>query len=236
MIYAGILSGGIGSRMLRTDMPKQFLLLGEKPVIIHTIDQFVLNPRIDEIFVAVPEAWLNYTADMIRNHYPDNDRITVLAGGKTRNETLMRLLAEIENKNGITDDDVIVSHDAVRPFVTRRIIDDNIDAAIKHQAVDTVIPATDTIVEAEDGVKISNIPLRSKMYQGQTPQSFNIRALQNAYAKLTADEVEILTDACKIMVLKGVDVYLVQGDVSNSKITTPYDLKVAQAMLGSDEK
>ncbi len=233
MVYAGILSGGIGSRMLRTDMPKQFLLLGGKPVIIHTIDQFVLNTRVDEIFVAVPEAWLNYTEDMVRTHYPDNKRIHVLSGGKTRNETLMRLLDEIEKKHGITDDDVIISHDAVRPFVTRRIIDDNIDAVLKHQAVDTVVPAYDTIVESEDGLKISDIPLRSKMYQGQTPQSFNIRALQKTYKMLTPDEVEILTDAAKIMVLKGMDVYLVQGDFSNSKITTPYDLRVARAMLES---
>ncbi len=235
MVYAGILSGGIGSRMLRTDMPKQFLSLGEKPVIIHTIDQFVLNTRIDEIFVAVPEAWLDYTKDMIRTHYPNNKKINVLAGGKTRNETLMRLLAEIENKNGISDDDVIISHDAVRPFVTHRIIDDNIDAVLKYNAVDTVVPAYDTIVKSEDGITITEIPLRSEMYQGQTPQSFNIRALQRAYEKLTNEELEILTDAAKIMVLKGESVYLVQGDFSNAKITTPYDLKVARAMLESEE-
>ncbi len=235
MVYAGILSGGIGSRMLRTDMPKQFLMLGDKPIIIHTIDQFVLNTRIDEIFVAVPAAWLDYTKDLLRSHYADSQKIHVLCGGKTRNETLMRLLAEIEQKNGITPEDVIISHDAVRPFVTRRIIDDNIDAVLKYHAVDTVVCANDTIVESEDGITISQIPLRSKMYQGQTPQSFQIRALQKAYASLTAEEIELLTDAAKIMVLKGEDVYLVQGDYSNTKITTSYDLKVARAMLECEE-
>ncbi len=235
MVYAGILSGGIGSRMLRTDMPKQFLMLGGKPIIIHTIDQFVLNTRVDEIFVAVPAAWFDYTKDLLRMHYPDNPRIHVLTGGKTRNETLMRLLEEIEKKNGIGEEDVIISHDAVRPFVTRRIIDDNIDAVLEYGAVDTVVPAFDTIVESEDGQRISDIPLRSKMYQGQTPQSFNICALRRAYAKLSAEEVEILTDAAKIMVLQGEHVHLVQGDVSNTKVTTPYDLKVAQAMLESEK-
>ena len=94
--------------------------------------------------------------------------------------------------------------------------------------------AIDTIVQSMDGKIISDIPLRSSMYQGQTPQSFNIKKLINNYMKLTDDQKSILTDACKICLLQGDEVRLVQGEIFNIKITTPYDLKIANALL--DEK
>ena len=105
-----------------------------------------------------------------------------------------------------------------------------------NDAVDTVIPAYDTIVTSKNGEEIDSIPVRSEMYQGQTPQSFRAKTLKELYESLTEDEKEILTDACKILVLKGHDVRLVEGEVSNMKITYPYDLKVAEALLGGDIK
>lgn len=231
MVYAGILSGGIGTRMQNRDVPKQFLELGDKPVLIHTIDPFMVNPRIDEIIVALPRPWISYTIDLVRKHYSDSGKIHLIGGGNTRNETLMCILDDIEQRNGIGEDDVIISHDAIRPFVSDRIINENIEAVQKYGAVDTVIPAFDTIVESADGEIICNIPVRGRMYQGQTPQSFNIGMLRQIYAQLTTEEVESLTDAAKIFVLKGKPVYMVRGDSSNMKITTPYDLKMANAFL-----
>lgn len=94
-----------------------------------------------------------------------------------------------------------------------------------------MVPATDTIVESANGETISAIPNRSVLYQGQTPQSFNMGALKEMLASLTAEERDILTDACKAFVLRGRPVALVRGDVSNIKITYPQDLRVAEAML-----
>lgn len=234
MIYAGILSGGVGTRMQNPDMPKQFLELGGKPILLHTIDPFLITPRIDEVIVAVPRAWVSYTIDLVRRNYPNPEKIHIIPGGETRNETLMCVLDDIEKRNGIAEDDVIISHDAIRPFVSDRIINDNIDAVLQYGAVDTVVPAYDTIVESLDGEKISQIPQRAHMYQGQTPQSFRIKMLRELYGQLTEEEVNSLTDAAKICVLKGYDVHLVKGDSSNLKITTPYDLKVANALLKND--
>ena len=93
------------------------------------------------------------------------------------------------------------------------------------------VPATDTIVESLDGELISSIPNRSVLYQGQTPQSFNMRELRETLESLTPEESAILTDACKAFVLRGKKVALVRGDVSNIKITYPQDLRVAEAML-----
>lgn len=236
MVYVEILAGGKGRRMGKTDMPKQFLNIGKKPIIIHTIDRFLLNNKIDKIIVVTPKEWIAHTKDIVNKYVlkPYGNKILICEGGKDRNESIMNGIDYIENEFGLNSDDIVVTHDAVRPFLTHRIIEENIEMAIKHGATDTVIPATDTIVESSDGNSISNIPIRSEMYQGQTPQSFNMKKLQKLYKSLSEGEKSILTDAAKIFVVKQQTVKLVMGDVANIKITTQYDLKVANAMLNGE--
>ncbi|MBS4204766.1 IspD/TarI family cytidylyltransferase [Lederbergia citrea] len=231
MIYAEILAGGKGTRMGNINMPKQFLTLNNRPIIIHTIEKFLLNDRFDKIIIVSPKDWMNHTNDIIKKHIGDLDRIVVVEGGKDRNESIMSGIKYIEENFGINDDDVIVTHDSVRPFLTHRIIEENIDAALEYGAVDTVIEAIDTIIQSEDREFISNIPVRDTMFQGQTPQSFNIKKLVKHYQSLTEEEKTILTDACKIYSIHGEKVRLVRGEVFNIKVTTPYDLKVANAII-----
>ena len=231
MIFAAILAGGIGSRMGDTDTPKQFLNLGNKPVIIHTIEKFVIHEDIDKTIVLIPKNFINHTKNLIKEYIGENDDIIVIEGGESRNDTLLNSIRYIEENFGIDDESIIITHDSVRPFVTHRIIRDNIEAARKYGACDTVIPATDTIVESINGTTIESIPVRDYYYQGQTPQSFNIKKLFNLINSLTEAETNILTDACKIFTLKDEDVHLVDGEVTNIKITYPYDLKLANTIL-----
>ncbi len=231
MNFGGILAGGKGTRMGKTDLPKQFLMLGEKPIIIHTIEQFLVSPAIDEIVVGVPENWIDYTKDIIEKYCKD-DRIHAVQGGQNRNGTIMNICKYI-CENFKDNENIIVTHDAVRPFVTQRIIKENVEICKKIGAADTVISASDTIVESKDGEIISNIPIRSQMYQGQTPQSFNVEEFIKQYESLTDEEKEILTDATKTYVLKGKKVGLVSGEPYNMKITTKYDLKLANLMLNN---
>ena len=231
MIFAAILAGGIGSRMGGTDTPKQFLTLGNKPVIVHTIEKFVINENIDKIIVLTPKNFITHTNNLINEYIGENENIIVIEGGETRNDTLMNSMKYIEENFGIDDESIILTHDSVRPFVTHRIIKDNIDAARKYGACDTVVPATDTIVESINGETIQSIPVRDYYYQGQTPQSFNVRKLFNLINSLTEEEANILTDACKIFTLKDEDVHLVMGEVTNIKITYPYDLRLANTIL-----
>lgn len=235
MIYAGILAGGIGKRMGRTALPKQFLSIESKPIIVHTIDQFIISNKIDSIIVAIPENWKSYTEDIIDKYFPENKRINLILGGTSRNDTIMNICNFIK-ENSKDKENIIITHDAVRPFITQRIIDENIEAMNDKNidAVDTVIPAYDTIVESKDGEKISNIPLRDYFYQGQTPQTFRVNELINTYKSLNNDEKAILTDAAKIYVLKNKNVKIVRGEVYNMKITTQYDLKLANAILKID--
>ncbi|EJA0840099.1 2-C-methyl-D-erythritol 4-phosphate cytidylyltransferase, partial [Listeria monocytogenes] len=217
-------------RMGNVSMPKQFLPLNGKPIIVHTVEKFILNTRFDKILISSPKEWMNHAEDNIKKYISD-DRIVVIEGGEDRNETIMNGIRFVEKTYGLTDDDIIVTHDAVRPFLTHRIIEENIDAALETGAVDTVIEALDTIVESSNHEVITDIPVRDHMYQGQTPQSFNMKKVFNHYQNLTPEKKQILTDACKICLLAGDDVKLVKGEIFNIKITTPYDLKVANAII-----
>lgn len=239
MIYAGILAGGIGKRMGRTELPKQFLTIGTTPIIVHTVEQFIISNKIDKIVIATPENWKSYTEDIINKHFPNDERISIIIGGNTRNETIMNICKFIK-EDSKDEENVILTHDAVRPFITHRIINDNIDAIMEKgiDAVDTVIPAQDTIVESEDKSIISNIPVRDKMYQGQTPQTFKVNELMDVYSSLTEKEKDILTDAAKMYVMKNKKVKIVQGETFNMKVTTEYDLKLVNAIvkIEGDEK
>ena len=237
MIYAGILAGGTGTRMGNVPMPKQFLMLNEKPIIIHTLEKFILNSKFDKIIIASPKEWIQYTKDLVTKYGLTSERIVVTEGGMDRNGSIMSIISYIEYSVGLNDEDIIVTHDAVRPFLTHRIIEENITYGLSEGAVDTVIEAIDTIVVSKDGEYLSNIPIRSEMYQGQTPQTFNIVKLKKLYESLTESEKEILTDACKIFMLKGSKVKIVRGENFNIKVTTPFDLNVANAILkGSLDK
>ena len=165
------------------------------------------------------------------------DRIKVIQGGSERNDTIMNIIDDIDAEFGLEDEDILVTHDAVRPFLTHRIIEENIEMGIKHGAVDTVIDAVDTIVTSTDGEFVDDIPLRETMFQGQTPQTFNIKKLRKLYSGLDEDMKAILTDACKIFAIKEEPVKLVKGEVFNIKVTIPYDLKVANSIIkGSIDK
>jgi 2-C-methyl-D-erythritol 4-phosphate cytidylyltransferase len=159
----------------------------------------------------------------------------VLAGGATRNDTIVKILEAIEEHYGVSDEHIVVTHDSVRPFVKLSTIEANIDAALAHGACDTVIPATDTIVRSdEEGLLIAKIPNRRRMYQGQTPQSFGVIPFRESLASLDAEAAARLTDACGVLVEAGHKVRLVPGDVTNIKLTTIMDYKVAQAMIESE--
>lgn len=234
MLFAAILAGGKGSRMGNQDRPKQYLLLNNKPIIVYCVEKFLALSEIDEVLVLCPDAWVESTKDILNSHFEDTSHMQVLAGGATRNGTIMNAIDYLDKKYQLDDSAALITHDAVRPFVTYRIIEDNIRAMEDSDVCDTVVPCTDTIVESVDGSSIVSIPDRGRLYQGQTPQTFKIRRMQTAYASLTEDERAVLTDACKIFTIKGESVKLVKGEPFNIKITYPSDLKVAHALLGME--
>lgn len=231
-VFAAILAGGSGSRMGSTEQPKQFLQLGDRPVLVHTLEKFCVHGGFERIVVVSPAIWIAQMQDIVRRWCPTfSEKITIVAGGDTRNESIMCAVRHIEENYATDSETLLVTHDAVRPFVSLRMIDENIEVAREYGACDTVIPAADTIVQSSDGEQISAIPDRSGEYLGQTPQSFRLHELHEAYDSLTDQQKAILTDACKVMVLTNHRVQLVRGDVSNMKITYPVDMRIAAALL-----
>lgn len=231
MVYAEILAGGKGTRMNSADMPKQYLDISGKPIFIYTLEAFLSNPRVDKIIICCPKAWIEHTQKEIKKYVGDTNDIYVVEGGTTRNDTILNGCYFIKEKFGLNEEDIVLTHDAVRPFVSQTIINQNIDETFRYGAVDTVIEATDTIVHSVDHKFITDIPIRGEMYQGQTPQTFKVGMLIDFLESLNEDEKTILTDACKALVLKGYQVGLVPGEINNIKITTQYDLKIAKWLM-----
>ena len=231
MVYAAVLAGGSGLRM-GGSMPKQFLSVSDIPIIIRSIRAFAESGSVDSIFVAVSADFLDYTKELVAE-YPCETQVTVVVGGKNRNETLLNVLREIKN---ISDDDVILTHDAVRPFIDKRIIDENIAAAKEYGACNTVVPAVDTILQSADGKFITSVPVRSEIFHAQTPQSFSVRKLLSLYEKLSDDEMEKFTDSCSVFLAAGERVFLVNGDRNNIKLTYPEDMERAENIIKCKEE
>lgn len=229
MNFAVLLAGGTGTRMKTSTLPKQFLELRGEPILRLTVDKFLVCPRIDHIIVAAPALWLNHTHDLLRDaRFSD---VQICEGGHTRQESLYRAVRHIESVFPVAADDIVISHDVARPFVSLRVIEENIDALQHYDAADTVLPSTDTIVESDDQRVIAGIPDRRRMYQGQTPQSFRRITWLNLYEKLEPQYLDNVTDAARILVENGYTVALVRGDEFNIKITTEYDLRLASFLL-----
>lgn len=229
MIFGAILAGGTGTRMQSAALPKQFLPLAGCPILIRTLRVFLNCEALEHIFIAVPADHLDYARRLVENWCPD-ERVTLTPGGATRTDTLFALIDRISERFGFRPDDRIVTHDAVRPFVTVEMLLDNIAAAQEFGAAGTAVPAVDTILESADGTTIQAIPPRNRMYLMQTPQTFSIRLLRDTYRTLDNAEKARLTDGCGVLVARGIPVRLSPGSPANIKITTPADYALAQAM------
>lgn len=213
-----ILAGGIGSR-LGISTPKQFFKVAGKMVVEHTIDAFECNPHIDEIaIVSNPYYVSEFENLVIKNNWKKVKKI--LKGGVERYHSSLSAIKAYE------DNDVnLIFHDAVRPLVSQRILNDVILALDKYAAIDVAMPATDTIIET-NGDFIQHIPDRSKLKRGQTPQAFHIDVISEAYKKALQDPKLKVTDDCGVVVkyLPEIPIYIVAGEESNMKLTYKEDI------------
>ena len=216
---AVILAGGVGSRM-GYSTPKQFYKVAGKTVIEHTIDAFESHSGIDEIAVVMNETCIDRMEDIIlRNKWHKLKRL--LKGGAER---YMSTLSAIESYDG--EEINLIFHDAVRPLVSHRIIDDVIAALDDHEAIDVAVPATDTIIEVNaTGDTISSIPPRASLRRGQTPQAFRLSVIKEAYHRAMQDPSFISTDDCGTVIkyMPEIPIYVVQGMESNMKLTYKED-------------
>ena len=149
MIIAGIVAGGTGSRMGNGDLPKQFMELGGKPVFIYTAEKFIKQS--DFIIIGMNKEWLKMAEFLIEKFLPESKNIFVTEGGSDRNGTVKNIIAFAREKLKCKDDDIILTHDAARPFVDERMISESISAIEKCDICTVAVPATDTIAVSADG-------------------------------------------------------------------------------------
>jgi ribitol-5-phosphate 2-dehydrogenase (NADP+) / D-ribitol-5-phosphate cytidylyltransferase len=210
-----ILMAGEGRR-LGHPVPKQFLPLGSKKVYQHTLETFLDSRLFQQIVLVCHPDW----TEAVKNEVPA--LITVVPGGPTRQASSLLGLQACDPGTHF-----VVIHDAVRPFVSKEILERNIAAVRESKAVDTCIPTADTIVHAKESKFITSIPVRKEYWRGQTPQTFDYKLICEAHRKTQVLES---TDDCSLVLQLGHRVAIVAGSEENMKITTELDVELAQRL------
>lgn len=230
MYFAAILAGGIGTR-LNLGCPKQFYEINGQPLLAYCIEPFLKVDKLDKIIVSSAKDYLNQTNDLVNTYFKDNEKIAVIEGGKTRNGTILNSI-NYAIENGADDNSILTTHDGARIFVTPKLIEDSLKFAEKYGASSPVIPATDVIFESKEPGNLNSIPQRKFLVHAQTPQAFKIKDFLEIYNDLSEDEIKLLDEAMMLFYLRDKPVYLFEGDESNFKITKPFDIKIAETILG----
>jgi len=215
-VGATLLMGGSGVRF-GCEVPKQFLLLCGKKVFYHPLETFIQSGFFEEIVLVCHPEWVNI---------PDlPDFVRVVSGGKTRQDSSLIGLQSFTKKP-----DIVLIHDAVRPFVTEEILRQNILGAMQYGAVNTCVSSVDTLVHSSDGETIDSIPPRTALLRGQTPQTFSYALILEAHKKAQEKKIANASDDCQLVLALGQRVFFVQGDEKNIKITTELDLQIAETI------
>jgi len=232
-------AAGLGTRMTsatrvkakRPAPSKQFTELGGTPILIHTLRKFAASPQVSEIFVALRRDEIVGFRERLDAEAQDilRKRVELVEGGEHRQHSVANALAAVSAGPG----DIVLVHDAVRPFVTPEIIDEVIRGAEKHGAAIAGMPAVDTVKQVErtaDGALITSTVPRERVVMAQTPQGFRYEILKQAFDEAAADGF-IGTDEASLVERSGKEVAVVMGSPRNLKITTPADMELAEFYL-----
>lgn len=238
MVIGGILAGGLGTRMSNEGLPKQFLKIGGKPVIIRTLERFSQNKNIDRVVVAMNRDWIDYCNNMFAEYGIDMMKTTIICGGETRFESLLCLANEcvrIAKEENDSDEIIMINHDCARPFVSDRILNDNITMVRDYDMVTTSVPTIDTVLVSKDGKVSDCVPDRPTIFLDQGPQTLEVNHFLKLVDTLTDKEKEIYMEAGRLYIDKGYRVGIVEGERTNFKLTTQFDLKLAELILSENE-
>lgn len=216
-----IFAGGVGKRMKNGALPKQFLELEGKSIIIYTLEKFENCPEITDIVVVCVAGWEERLEKLILQDGISKVR-AVVTGGKNPQESQFNGLKKIKEVLAPSDEDIILIHDGVRPLVDEETILRNIESVKENGSAITVTPAIETIVKTS-GDQISNVAKRSDFVMGKAPQSYFFNEALTAYEKAFADGNVDFVDSASLMFSYGKELHTVEGSTNNIKITTPVD-------------
>jgi 2-C-methyl-D-erythritol 4-phosphate cytidylyltransferase len=227
-----IIAGGKGER-LKQDIPKQFLNIDDKPVIIYTLEAFQQHPSIDAILVVCLDGWHE-----ILKAYAKQYKITklnwVVSGGATGHDSIHNGLVEL--KKHCSDDDVILVHDANRPLVSQDIISDGLFVFSKYGSAVTAIPCTEVVFKSIDGNTFDEEVPRDLLKRAQTPQIFSLGKLWWAHEEAEKRNIKQPVASCSLLKALGETLYYSLGSEKNIRITTTDDIDIVRALLNLSER
>ena len=227
MNIAVIFAGGVGARM-GAEKPKQFIEIENKPIIIHTIEIFEKNNKIDKIVVSCLKDWIDYLQDLI-DKYGITKVDAIVPGGETGQMSIFSGV-EYAYKNYPNDSTVII-HDGVRPFIGDTLIDSCIESVNKYGSAVSCVPATETFLVTDGENKVTSIPERDKSLVAKAPQCFILKELYDVHIKAQKDGITSSIDSCTLMDYYKKPINVVYTDYDNIKITTPKDIALAESIL-----
>lgn len=235
MNIVAILAGGTGQRMNVGPLPKQFLCVNGTPIIINTIRRCLEVKTLDIVYIAIHPSYRAYLLELMSSHHIPVEKIRIVDGGKERLNSIENVMDDIYLNLEVKNEDVILIHDAVRPFITRELLERCIMETKRYGATVPMVPAVDTMYIVENGV-LTAMPDRRTLYSGQTPDNFKIALLKDALDSLSVEEREFITGTAQICMLKGIEVHAIEGDYKNIKLTTPRDLLIAEKFFEEENK
>lgn len=220
-----IVAGGMGQRM-GSAVPKQFLQLGTKPIIAWSIETFITSQVIDTIIIAIHPDYKQQLKEVI-NHYFPNFNIIITNGGQTRQQSCYNAL----NAYGFEANDIVLIHDAARPFITHTMMQQCIEATQQHGACGIYVPVKETIAKLNNSTIVEVLP-RQTLFAAQTPQCFRYSIILDAHKKAGERNITNATDDVSLVLMAGYTVKAITGDFyTNIKITTNEDYELAKLLI-----
>lgn len=233
MNIAVIFAGGSGQRMHSKDIPKQFLEMHKKPIIIYTLEIFERHPDIDAIVVACKGDWIAYLKDILYKFRIEKVK-KIVPGGETGQMSIYNgLVAAEEICKG--ESSVVLIHDGVRPLINEKVITDNIASVKKNGSAITTAVVKETILVVDNEESISYVPDRENSRVAKAPQSFWLKDIIDVHRKAQKEGKTDYIDSCTMMKQYGYPLFLVDGPSENIKITTPDDFFTMRALLDAQE-
>lgn len=224
-----IIAGGSGNRM-HQDIPKQFITVNERPVIVYTLEAFEKHPEISAIAVVCIEGW-----EQVLWAYAKQFDITklqyVIPGGKNGQDSIRNGVYELEKH--FDKDDIVLIHDAIRPMVSAEIISDNIRVAREYGNAVTVIPCAEAMMQTEDGMVSTGSYPRDRLKRTQTPQAFHIGDICDLHRRALEAGITNSIASCTLKIEMGEQVYFSAGSEKNIKLTTVEDIDIFKALLAA---
>ena len=224
-----LIAGGSGNRM-HQDIPKQFITVNERPVIVYTLEAFENHPAIDAIAVVCIQGW-----EQVLWAYAKQFNITklkyIVPGGKNGQDSIRNGVMELEKH--YDPEDIVLIHDAIRPMVSAEIISDNIRVARQFGNATTVIPCAEAMLQTEDGVVSVGSYTRDRLKRTQTPQAFPIGAICDLHRRALQAGITNSVASCTLMIEMGEEVFFSAGSEKNIKLTTVEDIDIFKALLSA---